>query len=381
MKSAPANHPEQDSSDTGQGRNGWLIGTLLLVFSALGFLFFRNTLISGASSNNVYLRSSLREKSPAGREYESALRSLYAHSIAPISPDAPPHTRDWSSVRRIYRLGYTESDILFFGVMTRHGVAIDDERLRFLKLMRQWLFSTSGFYDKRVNGSYFDFNATELEASPVYALYEEKLPEVMHGSEAQINIHDLGPQYKAMLPQLHENVSLTAVRYSTALFHEVIKDRKLLLVSPFSPLFRQQILSGNCRRIHPHFPNVSSVAIYRMPYTFLNNKHGNESSFFATLSRVCEEIERTIDPRDFDLAVVSAGAYSVFVANCIARKFHTDVMTMGGDLQYNLGVVSQRLRNHLKTQNITIDRRYWVDPIPDEYKPPEYMKIENGCYW
>jgi hypothetical protein len=27
------------------------------------------------------------------------------------------------------------------------------------------------------------------------------------------------------------------------------------------------------------------------------------------------------------------------------------------------------------------NKEYWVTTIPDEYKPPNYEKIEDGCYW
>ena len=32
-------------------------------------------------------------------------------------------------------------------------------------------------------------------------------------------------------------------------------------------------------------------------------------------------------------------------------------------------------------QNKINNPEYWILNIPDEYKPENYMKIENGCYW
>jgi predicted protein tyrosine phosphatase len=41
-----------------------------------------------------------------------------------------------------------------------------------------------------------------------------------------------------------------------------------------------------------------------------------------------------------------------------------------------------RTKNFNKEHNIEIKNKdYWILNIPDEYKPDNYMMIEDGCYW
>jgi len=44
-----------------------------------------------------------------------------------------------------------------------------------------------------------------------------------------------------------------------------------------------------------------------------------------------------------------------------------------------------RTKNKLKKTDpnflVNYDDKIWIINIPDKYKPLNYMKIENGCYW
>ena len=53
----------------------------------------------------------------------------------------------------MYRLGYTESTLLFvYYLNTIHNIDYIDKNLV------NWLYSTSGFYDKKIKGDYFNFD-------------------------------------------------------------------------------------------------------------------------------------------------------------------------------------------------------------------------------
>lgn len=60
------------------------------------------------------------------------------------------------------------------------------------------------------------------------------------------------------------------------------------------------------------------------------------------------------------------------IANVI-DKLNKDVITIGGDLLGYFGIVSKRHKPN--------NTEFWITEIPDKYKPKDYMKIENGCYW
>ena len=48
-----------------------------------------------------------------------------------------------------------------------------------------------------------------------------------------------------------------------------IRDKNVLFITSFASLYKSQIESGNCAKIHNDFPNVKKVIIYKNPYTFL----------------------------------------------------------------------------------------------------------------
>ena len=69
----------------------------------------------------------------------------------------------------------------------------------------------------------------------------------------------------------------------------------------------------------------------------------------------------------------------------MAKQFYDigkNVCTIGGDLQVYFGILNGRQKKWYKRDNIKLkNEEYWIVNIPEEYKPNNYMKIENGCYW
>lgn len=82
--------------------------------------------------------------------------------------------------------------------------------------------------------------------------------------------------------------------------------------------------------------------------------------------------------RNYDIAIISCGNYSNLLANTI-DKLHKDVIVLGGLIQPYFGILNKRSRDCKDIMdNIN---EFWITEIPDKYKPKDYMKIENGCYW
>jgi hypothetical protein len=164
--------------------------------------------------------------------------------------------------------------------------------------------------------------------------------------------------------------------------YNFIRDKRLLIVSSFSKLMAQQIHAGNPRKIDSNFPAVISVIPYTSPYTFFNNKYDTlgHSNFFDTLNMMLEDISK-INASEFDVVIVSAGAYSAPLASSIRSRVRKPAMTIGGELQAWTGIANLRTRNEFKAKNVSLDERYWITMIPDEYKPKDYQLIEGGCYW
>ena len=95
---------------------------------------------------------------------------------------------------KIVRLGMTETELLFLTYVIRYHSANlnpDIKKIisKFILNMVNWLYSTSGYYDKSVKGSYFNFDVTALNQN--YLKYLEHLAiSVVDCEQTQIYLHD-----------------------------------------------------------------------------------------------------------------------------------------------------------------------------------------------
>lgn len=150
-----------------------------------------------------------------------------------------------------------------------------------------------------------------------------------------------------------------------------------MIISPFAPLFKHQIDSGNVKKLCPNMTDVKNVVIFKNEYTFLNK--GPHNNIFETTTKIIEEIKQIKE--NYESVLISCGAYSILLAKEL-YDMGKNVCMVGGDLQTIFGVLNGRTRNYYKENNIEIqNKECWILEIPNEYKPNDYMKIENGCYW
>ena len=79
---------------------------------------------------------------------------------------------------KIVRLGMTEAGLLFLAYAYEHlHVSPDINRVIFAHIMNlmNWLYTTSGYYDKSVQGTQFNFDHTGLTRN--FGRYMEHLKE------------------------------------------------------------------------------------------------------------------------------------------------------------------------------------------------------------
>jgi hypothetical protein len=82
--------------------------------------------------------------------------------------------------------------------------------------------------------------------------------------------------------------------------------------------------------------------------------------------------------KDFDIALVAAGGYGMLIADHIYTVLNKSVMYIGGALQIFFGVIGKRWFNNREILNLTNDD--WIRPTKED-KPPNFTKVERGCYW
>jgi hypothetical protein len=147
--------------------------------------------------------------------------------------------------------------------------------------------------------------------------------------------------------------------------------RTVLVVSPFA-----QSISEQHKRIEMVFPKHSypnfKLLTIKAPQTtgFVSN---SKPTWFENL----QYIKNQIAEKSFDVALISAGAYSFPLAHFVKNIGKIGVHT-GGGLQLYFGVLGRRW-DHLDSIN-QIKNSYWVRPNKSE-TPLNALTIEGGCYW
>jgi glutamate racemase len=124
------------------------------------------------------------------------------------------------------------------------------------------------------------------------------------------------------------------------------------------------------KKVYDFFPSIISLETVSFPYCFCNN--GSEQNYSETLEKVFEQIRM----KDFDIALLGCGAYGHMLTHKIHAVLHKDAYYIGGSITNLFGILTTREA----TTNIATNE-FWITKIPDEFKPPNYKMIENGCYW
>lgn len=279
--------------------------------------------------------------------------------------------------QKILRLGYTECSLLFMYWLNKYKQIKNKEVIESKITLIKWLYSTSGYYDNTIHCTYMDAKHT-VQDTDIYIKYMETMLEFIKDSDIysfclhNFTLKDQLDEFKNVIhPKKNQHIS------QDILFN-FIENKKILIISPFSPLIKQQLISGNCKKIYNNTPDIDTIYTYTFPYTFFNK--GSHNNILETADFVYNEIITTID-NDYDSVLISCGAYSCL----IAKKMYDNgknVCTLGGDLQGEFGILNGRTRDYYNNANKEIpNKEYWITEIPDVYKPKDYMKIENGCYW
>lgn len=277
---------------------------------------------------------------------------------------------------KLLRLGYTEMTLLLIYWLDKYNNNTKDIITK--TLMIKWLYTTSGYYDNTITSFYMDA-CHEKDDPIIYEKYFETLINfIKNSNNFTFCIHRLRSD-----SELINFIKFLELKNNTDLdinfFFNKIQNRKILIISPFAKLIQQQYESRNCYKIHPQFPNIEKISYYTNMYTFFNK--GPHNNILETIDYLFNNVNNTINSNDYDMVIISAGAYS----NLLAKQFYDidkDVLTIGGDLQNIFGILNGRCRQfNLKSGKKIENEEYYITTIPDEYKPNDYMKIEDGCYW
>lgn len=288
---------------------------------------------------------------------------------------------------KLSRLGMTESGLLLLH-FTLYNVKLPDHIqqnvIKSYLHLANWLYTCAGYYDKNVPGSNFNFNIDSIKTKN-WMRYMNELGESVSGCEkSQFYFHE------GFITNLFNNVKDIFIKHYNIDNFEVLnggrfvdrlpfiyknmEGKKILTISSFSKLMKQQYDNGNVYKLGIEFPNVKSVDSVVMPYCFTNT--GPHQNYFETFDSLFEEIKT----KDFDIAVLGCGCYGHSLVHKIHTELGKDAMYVGGCVPNLFGILGERERNVGMGQHVPTNE-FWVLDIPLEYRPTNYKAVENGCYW
>ena len=283
---------------------------------------------------------------------------------------------------KIVRFGNTETHLLLcYYLLTYENLPdhIKPQLQKAFMSFTNYLYSDSGYYDKKVQGNVFNFNESAYTSN--YWKYIAELETSCGGcKEFQVygspGIHNILNQcmdrFKAKYNiGIMKNLNGTNIKDRIDFIYDQMKDKKVLVVSSFGGLAQQQYDCGNVYKIYPKFPKLKSLEYINFPYSINNN--GPHENYFETSDHMWNKIKE----KDFDIALLSCAAYGHILTHKIHSELKKDVIYVGGNIQEIFGIASKREKEagHIKPNE------YWITTIPDEYIPKNCVLPEGGCFW
>lgn len=167
-------------------------------------------------------------------------------------------------------------------------------------------------------------------------------------------------------------ISGPSLTHEPGVWTKALRGRKVLVVSPFADSVARQyskhrgVLFG--KYSDEVMPPLQSLETVKAVQTIAGNS-GGWSSWFEAL----EWMEKEIDKKDYQTALIGCGAYGFPLAAYVKRTGR-QALHVGGALSIYFGIKGKRW------DNSGLYNEYWVSPSESE-RPENLEKVEGGCYW
>lgn len=273
---------------------------------------------------------------------------------------------------KLQRTGYTEGDLIFCNYLKNTFNLYNDKVLNNIEYtFINWLYTTSGWYDKSIKGKYFDMDVVSILNSKVYKEFINLYMQSVTNSDHLILLfhENYFEKYISYLPLFKHKVKYKTIKlfdeypWNSHKIYPLISNAKILVISSFDELIYEQYNNGNIYKIYNTFPVIKKLHTINFPYCFLNS--GPDQNILETIEKIIEKIKSI----DFDIALVGCGSSAAIIVDQITKMGKTGI-SMGSDIASMFGIVPGKE-----------EKKYWITNIPKKYIPKIYRKIENGRYW
>lgn len=154
----------------------------------------------------------------------------------------------------------------------------------------------------------------------------------------------------------------------------LLKDKKVLVISPFVETIKKQYLNKDFIWKNPEvLPNFELKTIFHPTSKAISG----DKNKYNTWKDMVDNIKHQMLNTEFDIALIGTGASSLPLAS-YAKQINKQAVHLGGALQMLFGIKGKRweqmrIFNHFYTPT-------WVRPSTEE-TPEGYMQVEGGTYW
>jgi hypothetical protein len=152
---------------------------------------------------------------------------------------------------------------------------------------------------------------------------------------------------------------------------EALRGKKVLVVSPFAGTIEKQY-----RKRELLFSNPKTLPEFRLSTIAAVQSQAYEPCGFSDWFAALDHMKGQIDRADFDIALISAGAYAMHLAHH-CKTIGKKGFQMAGTGQLLFGIKGRRWVEHGEPDYMN---GHWVFPAADE-RPAKAELVEDGCYW
>ena len=176
------------------------------------------------------------------------------------------------------------------------------------------------------------------------------------------------PQHFFLMPLLEFNPFVAKTEHSWV---EKLIGKTVLIVSLFADTMEKQVpyMDKIWPGINP-VPNVNFI--FQKALWHVEGSDNKFNTWFEAL----DYLDNQVQQKEFDIAIISCGPFSTFLAANIKRRGGKAIQ-YGGALQLLFGIRGNRWENMPISQYFN---EYWVRPSEEE-TPKGAERVEGACYW
>ncbi|MBR2526451.1 hypothetical protein IKE67_08315 [bacterium] len=158
---------------------------------------------------------------------------------------------------------------------------------------------------------------------------------------------------------------------------QYLQGKKVLVIHPFAETIekqyknREKVFAKN-PKVLPQFELITMKPVQGLADSRFELPYEN---WFEALNDMKSQISKI----DFDIAVIGAGAYGIFLAH-YCKELGKQAVHLGGATQLLFGITGKRwdVEQAFVIENVI--NEHWVRPDINE-QPKGVKQVEGGCYW